>query len=64
MAALVLARLPSQRAEVLIGIISIPMMLPALVIGVAMMSYFVRLVDLPLGLPTVILGHLVIAQPS
>ena len=63
MAALVLARLPSRRAEVLIGIISIPMMLPALVIGVAMMSYFVRLVDLPLGLPTVILGHLVIAQP-
>jgi len=63
MAALVLARMASRRAEVLIGIISIPMMLPALVIGVAMMSYFVRLVDLPLGLPTVILGHLVIAQP-
>ena len=39
------------------------MMLPALIIGVAMMSYFVRLIDLPLGLPTVILGHLVIAQP-
>jgi spermidine/putrescine transport system permease protein len=28
-----------------------------------MMSYFVRLINLPLGLPTVILGHLVIAQP-
>jgi spermidine/putrescine transport system permease protein len=63
MAALVLARMASRRAEVLIGIISVPMMLPALIIGVAMMSYFVRLVDLPLGLPTVIIGHLVIAQP-
>lgn len=63
MAALVLARLAQQRAEALIAIVSVPMMLPALIIGVAMMSYFVRMVDLPLGLPTVILGHLVIAQP-
>ena len=63
MAALVLARTASRRAEILIGIISIPMMLPALIIGVAMMSFFVRMIDLPLGLPTVILGHLVIAQP-
>lgn len=63
MAALALARMAQRRAEFLIGIISIPMMLPALIIGVAMMSYFVRLIDLPLGLPTVIIGHLVIAQP-
>jgi spermidine/putrescine transport system permease protein len=63
MAALALARMAQRKAEFLIGIISIPMMLPALIIGVAMMSYFVRLVDLPLGLPTVIIGHLVIAQP-
>jgi spermidine/putrescine transport system permease protein len=63
MAALLLARMAPRRAEALIAIVSAPMMLPALIIGVAMMSYFVRLVDLPLGLPTVILGHLVIAQP-
>ena len=63
MAALALARLAPRRAEIVIGALSIPMMLPALIIGVALMSYFVRLVDLPLGLPTVILGHLVIAQP-
>lgn len=63
MAALLLARMAQRRAEALIAIVSIPMMLPALIIGVAMMSYFVRLIDLPLGLPTVILGHLVIAQP-
>lgn len=63
MAALVLARMAQRRAEALIATVSIPMMLPALIIGVAMMSCFVRLIDLPLGLPTVILGHLVIAQP-
>ena len=39
------------------------MMLPALIIGIALLIYFVRLLDLPLGLPTVILGHLVIVQP-
>jgi spermidine/putrescine transport system permease protein len=63
MAALLLARMTPRRAETLIAIVSVPMMLPALIIGVAMMSCFVRLIDLPLGLPTVILGHLVIAQP-
>jgi spermidine/putrescine transport system permease protein len=63
MAALALARMAPRLAGMAIAIISIPMMLPALIIGVALMSYFVRLVDLPLGLPTVILGHLVIAQP-
>ena len=63
MAALALARMAPRRAAIVISALSIPMMLPALIIGVALMSYFVRLVDLPLGLPTVILGHLVIAQP-
>ena len=39
------------------------MMMPALIIGIALLSYFVRLLDLPLSLGTVILGHLLIAQP-
>jgi spermidine/putrescine transport system permease protein len=63
MAAMALARMARRRAGLLIGAVSIPMMLPALLIGVALMSCFVRLMDLPLGLPSVIIGHLVIAQP-
>jgi spermidine/putrescine transport system permease protein len=63
MAALALARMVARRAAWIIALLSVPMMLPALIIGVALMSYLVRFVDLPLGLPTVILGHLVIAQP-
>lgn len=63
MAALVLARLAPRLTQTLIAIVSVPMMLPALIIGVAMMTYFVRMIHLPLGLGTVILGHLVIAQP-
>ena len=39
------------------------MMMPALIIGIALLSFFVRLLDLPLSLGTVILGHLLIAQP-
>ena len=39
------------------------MMMPALIIGIALLVYFVRLLDLPLSLGTVILGHLLIAQP-
>ena len=46
-----------------IGLLSVPMMMPALIIGIALLSYFVRLLDLPLSLGTVILGHLLIAQP-
>jgi spermidine/putrescine transport system permease protein len=38
-------------------------MLPALVIGAALLSFYVRILDVPLSLVTVILSHLVITQP-
>jgi spermidine/putrescine transport system permease protein len=63
LAALALARMRPRRAAVTMNILSIPMMMPALVIGIALLSYFVRLLDLPLSLGTVVLGHLLIAQP-
>ena len=62
-AALALTRLTPRIVAILVGLVSIPMMLPALIIGVALMSYFVRTLGMPLGLPTVVIGHLVIAQP-
>lgn len=63
LAAIGLARMEPRRAAVAMTLLSIPMMLPALVIGIALLSYFVRFLDLRLGLPTVVLGHLVIVQP-
>ena len=63
MAALSLSRLPPRRAQAALQVLGFPIMLPALVIGIALMTYFVRFLDLQLGLPTVILGHLVITQP-
>jgi spermidine/putrescine transport system permease protein len=63
MAALALARWPARISQTALHIVSFPIMLPALIIGVAFMTFFVRSLDLELGLPTVILGHLVITQP-
>jgi spermidine/putrescine transport system permease protein len=62
-AALALARMPAARAGIAMSMLASPMMLPALVIGVGLLSYFVRFLGMPLGLHTVILGHLVIVQP-
>lgn len=63
MSALALSRWPARRAGWLISFFSVPMMLPALIIGIALLSFFVRFLDVQLNLATVILGHLVIAQP-
>jgi len=63
LAALALARMPAGRAERLIYLLSLPMMLPGLVIGIALLAYFVRLFAVRLGLATVILGQLVVVQP-
>jgi spermidine/putrescine transport system permease protein len=63
MAAVALSRWPPRSAQATLYVLGFPIMLPALVIGIALMSFFVRLLKLKLGLPTVILGHLVITQP-
>lgn len=63
LAAMGLSRLQGRAATLLLDILAIPMMLPALIIGIALLSFFVRVLSLPLGLPTVILGQLVVIVP-
>ena len=63
LAALALARMTEGKAQALLDVLSAPMMLPALIIGVALLSFFVRTIALPLGLMTVILGQLVVIAP-
>lgn len=63
LAALALARMPPAQASRILYLLALPMMLPALVIGIALLSYFVRFLTLRLGLGSVILGQLVIVQP-
>ncbi len=63
LAAMGLSKLKGRAAMLLLDILAIPMMLPALIIGIALLSFFVRVLSLPLGLPTVILGQLVVIVP-
>ena len=63
LAAFALSRLPARLASALASLISTPMMLPALILGIALVCFFVRFLAVPLGLGTVILGQMVVAQP-
>jgi spermidine/putrescine transport system permease protein len=63
LAALGLVRLRPGRAAALIDLLSAPMMMPALVIAIALLVFFVRFLGARMGLPTVILGQLVVIQP-
>jgi spermidine/putrescine transport system permease protein len=62
MAAMGLARLPRRRASLGIALVSLPLMLPPLVLAVSLLSAYVA-VGMKLGLTTVILGHLLFTQP-
>jgi spermidine/putrescine transport system permease protein len=63
LAAIGLVRMRQRWAGAAMTALMAPMMLPALIIGVALLSYFVRFLKVPLGLPTVILSQLVIVVP-
>jgi spermidine/putrescine transport system permease protein len=63
LAAMGLSRMEGRTPLLLLDILAIPMMLPSLVIGIALLSYFVRVLSFPLGLPAVILGQLVVIVP-
>ena len=62
MAALALSRVEAKISGPLIACLSMPVMLPPLVLGIALLSFFASL-GMPLGLRTVILAHLVFTQP-
>ena len=62
LAAMGLAAMPKRRATIIMALLTLPVMLPPLVLGVALLSFYVS-VDLKLGLPTVILSHLLFTQP-
>ena len=63
LAALTLSRLrPTLSGPWLIAL-CLPIMMPPLVIGVALLVYFVRWLEMDLSLATVLLGHVVITQP-
>jgi spermidine/putrescine transport system permease protein len=62
-AAFGLARGGQARALPLLSILSLPVMLPPLVIAIGLVVLAVRWLALPLGLPVVVAGHVLLVQP-
>ena len=63
LAALAIARLRPRIVAPWLIALSLPIMMPPLVIGVALLVYYTQWLDVKLGLQTVIISHLVITQP-
>lgn len=63
MAAMALIRLTPRMARALLATLSLPVLLPPLVVAIAIVVLFVRGLGVGLGLPVVILGHTLVAQP-
>lgn len=62
MAAIGLVSLDPKRATLAMGVLTLPVMLPPLVLAVALLSFFVS-IGLRLGLATVIASHVLFTQP-
>lgn len=62
LAAMGLAAMPKRRAGIIMALLTLPVMLPPLVLGVALLSFYVTIGVTP-GLLTVILSHLLFTQP-
>ena len=62
MAALALSRLRPVWQAPMTWLVTLPVMMPPLLLGVALLSYFASM-QVRLGLPTVIASHLVFTQP-
>jgi spermidine/putrescine transport system permease protein len=62
MAAMGLARLEPRQARLAAALLCLPLMLPPLVLGVALLSFYSK-AHIPMGLQTVIMSHLLFTLP-
>ena len=62
MAAIGLSKIPIKSASLILAILSIPIMLPPLVLGITLLSFYVSM-GMKLGIHTVIISHLLFTQP-
>ncbi len=63
MTAMALARMRTRVSASLISLVTVPIMVPPLMLGIMFLSYYTTWLGVRLGLPTVILAHLVFTQP-
>jgi ABC-type spermidine/putrescine transport system permease subunit II len=62
LAALALVRMPSRVSNALTSFFTVPIIIPGLFFGVALLSFFSR-VQLPLSMLTIVVGHVLITLP-
>jgi spermidine/putrescine transport system permease protein len=63
LAALGLRRLGAGTARLLTGGLALPVLMPPLVVAIAIVVLVVRGLGLPLGVPVVVLAHVLVTQP-
>ena len=63
LAAMGLLRLTPSVARAVLATLSMPVLLPPLVVAIAIVVLFVRGIGVGLGVPVVILGHILVTQP-
>jgi spermidine/putrescine transport system permease protein len=63
LAAFALLRIAPRWSRATLALISLPVLLPPLVVAIAIVVLFVRGLGVGLGLPVVVLGHVLITQP-
>ncbi|HHZ08533.1 MAG TPA: ABC transporter permease [Rhizobiales bacterium] len=63
MTAFALVQWRSRLAFPLLTMLSVPIMIPPLVVAIGLVVLYVRWLSVPLGLPAVIAGHVLVTQP-
>lgn len=63
LAAIGLMKVAPNATRALLAVLSLPVLLPPLVVAIAIVVLFVRGLGLGLGLPVVVLGHILVSQP-
>lgn len=54
---------PNRRGPGLLAVLALPAMVPPLVVAIGLVVLWVRVLGAPLGVPVVILGHVLLTQP-
>ena len=63
LAAFALLRVAPRLSQVVLSLVALPVLLPPLVVAIAIVVLFVRGIGVGLGLPVVVLGHVLVTQP-
>ena len=63
MTAMALSRMRAAVSSVIMSALTVPIMVPPLMLGIMLLSYYTQWLDMRLGLHTVVLSHLVFTQP-